>query len=773
MANGKKSAKRYNVEPIVNAMENKMKEIANRVKELRLISGLSIEEMAARTGISVQEYEQCEEGKTNLSIAFLYHCALSFGVDMGDILEGKSPKLSSYALTRRGAGQRIEEAHNMIGYNLAAGFRNRIALPLYMELNYQTGAESQPINLVTHEGQECDIVIRGQMKIQIGGHSEVLGPGDCIYYDSGTPHGMIAVGGEDCAFYAIVLRNQAARAGEPEAAALAATKRHGEDTERRVYQDFIIPTEENGVLTAIDFKNEEKFNFAFDVVDALGRRKPEKLAMLHISEDGTERRFTFLDMKKESARAANYFKSLGIKRGDRVMLVLKRHYQFWFAILGLHKLGAVAIPAPNQLLEKDFKYRFEAGKIKAILCTADGDVANAVDGAAKECPDLSYKILVGGKRDGWHSFDEEYEIYSSRYPRTEDAPCGSDPMLMFFTSGTSGYPKIAAHNYKYPLGHFHTAKYWHQVNPEGLHFTISDTGWAKAMWGKLYGQWLCEAATFVYDFDRFDPEKILPLFAKHKITTFCAPPTMYRMLIKQDISRFDLSSVEHASTAGEALNPEVFRQFEKSTGLKIMEGFGQSESTLIIGNLSGGSYKLGSMGKPVPLYDVHLLNSEGQEVARGESGEICIDISKGLPCGLAYAYESNPEVTAETWREGYYHTGDVAWMDEDGFLWYVGRADDVIKSSGYRIGPFEIENVIMELPYVLECGVSAAPDEIRGQVVKASIVLVKGTEGTDELKKEIQNYVKSRTAPYKYPRIVEFRESLPKTTSGKIIRKQL
>ena len=760
------------MEPVLNGMESKIKQIAARIKELRQITGLSVEEMAARTGTTVQEYEQCEAGNRNLSIAFLYHCTLSFGVDMGDLLEGKSPKLRSYALTRRGEGQKIEEAHNMIGYNLAYGFRNRIALPLYMELN-ATGKENQAIDLVTHEGQECDIVIKGHMKIQIGEHTEILGPGDCIYYDSGTPHGMIAVNGEDCTFYAIVLRNQAARIGEEEAELSVATKRYGEDSRRRVYHDFIIPTEENGVLKKLEFKNEEKFNFAFDVVDALGRRKPEKLAMVHVSEDGTERRFTFRDMKKESARAANYFKSLGIKRGDRVMLILKRHYQFWFSILGLHKLGAVAIPAPNQLLEKDLKYRFEAGRVKAIVCTADGDVSHEVDLAAAGCPGLAHKILVGGSREGWHSFDEEYSMFSSHYARAEDAPCGSDPMLMFFTSGTSGYPKIAAHNYKYPLGHFHTAKYWHQVNPDGLHFTISDTGWAKAMWGKLYGQWLCEAATFVYDFDRFNPEKILPLFAKYHITTFCAPPTMYRMLIKQDLSRFDLSSVEHASTAGEALNPEVFRQFEKSTGLKIMEGFGQSESTLIIGNLSGGSYKLGSMGKPVPLYQVHLLNPDGEEVARGENGEICIDISKGLPCGLAYAYEANEQVTAETWHDGYYHTGDVAWMDEDGFLWYVGRADDVIKSSGYRIGPFEIENVIMELPYVLECGVSAAPDEIRGQVVKASIVLVNGTEGTDELKKEIQNYVKSRTAPYKYPRIVEFRESLPKTTSGKIIRKML
>ena len=762
------------MEQKMTGMDFKIREVAGRIRELREISGFTVEEMAARTNLSVEEYIQCEAGNRNLSIAFLYRCTLSFGVDMGDLLEGRSPKLRSYDLTRKGEGQRIEEAHHMVGYNLAADFRNRIALPLYMEMKYRPGAEYEDIELVTHEGQECDIVIRGHMKIQIGSRTEILHAGDTIYYDSSTPHGMIAVDGEDCAFYAFVLSNSAAREGEQAAAVETPdTKFRAPDKQPRIYRKFIDRTVENGLLTKISFKDEEKFNFAFDVVDELGNTKPEKLAMLHLSEDGTERRFTFLDMKKESARAANYFKSLGIKRGDRVMLVLKRHYQFWFSILGLHKLGAVAIPATNQLLEKDFTYRFTAGNVKAILCTADGNVADAVDAAALKCPDLTCKILVGGSREGWHDFNDEYTMFSSHFDRKEDSPCGSDPMLMFFTSGTSGYPKLAAHNYKYPLGHFITAKYWHRVNPEGLHLTISDTGWAKALWGKLYGQWLCEAATFVYDFDRFDAEKILPLFAKYHITTFCAPPTMYRMLIKQDLSRFDLSSIEHASIAGEALNPEVFRQFQRATGLEIMEGFGQSESTLIIGNLNGSSHKIGSMGKPVPLYDVHLLDVDGNEVDTGESGEICINISNGLPCGLSYGYEGSPEITAETWRDGFYHTGDLAWRDEDGFYWYVGRADDVIKSSGYRIGPFEIESTIMELPYVLECGVSAAPDEVRGQVVKASIVLVKGTEGTDELKKEIQNYVKRRTAPYKYPRIVEFKTELPKTTSGKIIRKKL
>ena len=751
-------------------------EIAARIRELREISGISQEDMATRTGISVEEYRRCEDGAQDLSIAFLYRCVLILGVDMGDLLEGHSPKLRSYALTRKGEGQKIEEAHHMIGYNLASGFRNRIALPLYMKIAYRPNAELEDIELVSHEGQECDIVISGTMKIQIGEKTEILNPGDTIYYNSSMPHGMIAVGGEDCTFYAIVLSNSAAREGEQAASVATVTKAKSIDTQdaERIYRDFIIPTEdENGKLTDIAFKNVDNFNFAFDVIDTLGARKPDRRAMLHISEDGTEREFTFKDMMRESARCANYFKSLGIKAGDRVMLVLKRHYQYWFAVLGLHKLGAVVIPATNQLLTKDFAYRFQAGNVKAILCTADGEVANAVDEACAQYAGLEHKILVNGSRDGWHDFNEEYTMFSSHFNRTEDTPCGSDPMLMFFTSGTSGYPKLAAHNFKYPLGHFITAKYWHQVVPDGLHLTISDTGWAKSMWGKLYGQWLCEAGLFVYDFDRFDAEKILPMFAKHNITTFCAPPTMYRMLAKQDLSRFDLHTIRHASTAGEALNPEVYRQFQNATGLDILEGFGQSESTLIIGNLIGDSHKLGSMGKPVPLYKVVLLDSDGNPVDPGETGEICIDISKGLPCGLAYAYEGNDEVTAETWRDGYYHTGDLAWMDEDGFYWYVGRADDVIKSSGYRIGPFEIENVIMELPYVLECGVSAAPDEVRGQVVKASIVLVNGTEGTDALKKEIQDYVKSRTAPYKYPRIVEFKESLPKTTSGKIIRKKL
>ena len=760
----------------MTGLDFKLGEIAGRIRELREIEGLTAADMAKKTAVSEEEYLACENGRSDLNFAFIYRCALAFGVDVTDIIEGQSPNLKSYTVTRRGEGQRIEKAHGMTYYNLAASFKNRIAEPLYVKSVFSEEAQHRDIELTTHTGQECDLIIEGKLKVQVGEHKEVLGPGDSIYYDSSTPHGMIAVDSKDCIFYAIVLNPT----GEPIPELAGAEKGEEitpisrDDNKDRIYRQFIDITEnENGTPLSIKFKNTERFNFAFDLVDALADKDPEKLAMLHISRDKTERRFTFKDLKKASNQCANYFKSLGIKKGDRVMLVLKRHYQFWFAMLGLNKLGAVAIPATNQLQEHDFSYRFKAAGVKAIICTADGDTAHQADIAEKDYGKPLIKLIVNGEREGWRTFDEEYRLYSTHYERTADVPCGDDLMLMFFTSGTSGYPKIAAHNYKYALGHFHTAKYWHNVDPDGLHFTISDTGWAKAMWGKLYGQWLCEAATFVYDFDRFDAADILPMFAKYHITTFCAPPTMLRMMIKQDISQYDFSSVKHMTTAGEALNPEVYRQFEKATGLQILEGFGQSESTMIIGNMTGEPHKIGSMGKPAPIYDVDIIDADDKSVPAGETGEIVINIKNGLPCGLATCYYGDKKKTDETWHDGYYHTGDTAWRDEDGFYWYVGRIDDVIKSSGYRIGPFEIESVIMELPYVLECGVSAAPDPVRGQVVKASIVLVKGTEGSEELKKEIQTYVKAHTAPYKYPRIVVFKDSLPKTTSGKIQRNKL
>ncbi len=758
-------------------LNQKIQEMAGRIRELRDIVGLSTEEMALKTGISESEYISCENGEKDLNFTFIYRCANALNVNVTEIIEGYSPKLKGYTVTRRENGQKISQAHGMTYYNLAYAFQNRIAEPLYVKSVYNEENANKEIELTTHAGQECDIVVDGYLKVKIGKHEEILGPGDSIYYDSDTPHGMVAVNGKDCIFYAIVLNPT----GEP-IPELSSNKKlvdykkqeSVKDTKTREYHKFIdIAEDEDGTPTSIKFKNQDKFNFAFDLVDALAEREPEKLAMLHISKDKTERRFTFKDIKKESNRCANYFKSLGIKKGDRVMLVLKRHYQFWFAMIGLNKLGAITIPATNQLQEHDFEYRFNLAGVSAIICTGDGDTAHQVDIASEKCPSVVHKIMVNGTREGWRNFDEEYSLFSTQFKRTADSPCGEDMLLMFFTSGTSGYPKLATHNHKYPLGHFHTAKYWHTVDADGLHFTISDTGWAKSMWGKLYGQWLSEGAIFVYDFDRFDASDILPMFAKYQITTFCAPPTMLRMLVKEDISKYDLSSVKHMTTAGEALNPEVYYQFEKLTGLQIKEGFGQTESTMLIGNLVGKPHKIGSMGKPAPIYDIDLVDENGNSVADGETGEIVVNVKDGAPCGLFCGYYQDEEKTAEVWHDGYYHTGDTAWRDEDGFFWYVGRVDDVIKSSGYRIGPFEIESVIMELPYVLECGVSAVPDEVRGQIVKASIVLVKGTEPTEQLKKDIQTYVKSKTAPYKYPRIVVFRDELPKTVSGKIQRNKL
>ena len=748
----------------------KLREIAVRIREMREICGFSEETMAEKTEVTPEEYRLYESGNADFPFTFIHKCSLAFGIGITDLMEGQSAHLSSYTVTRKGQGQQTAKEDGIEIRNLAPLFRKKLGEPYYVRYEYSDKLQNAPIHLTKHNGQEFDLVVSGKLKVQVGEHVEYLEEGDSIYYNSSTPHGMIAVGGEDCVFLAMVLSGEDV---EDEVVHETMPPLHIPKKEM-VSEKFIVTTEDkNGSLETIDFKNDDKFNFAFDVVDTVAEKNPDKLAMIHISRDKTERRFTFNDMKRGSNQCVNYFKSLGIKRGDRVMLILKRHYQFWYAILALHKLGAIAIPATYQLQKHDIEYRFNAAEVSTIICTADGDVANQVDLAAADCPSLKNKLMVGGSRDGWRNFDEEFPLYSAHYHRPEDAPCGDDLMLMFFTSGTTGYPKIAAHTYKYPLGHYITAKYWHGVSDDGLHFTISDTGWGKALWGKLYGQWLCEGAVFTYDFDRFSAADILPMFAKYHITTFCAPPTMLRMMIKEDISKYDLSSIKHMTTAGEALNPEVYRQFKKATGLSIMEGFGQTELTLTIANLMGRSHKVGSMGRPVPLYDIDIVDPDGNPVPDGEVGEIVVRIDKKRPCGLFAGYYRNPEKTAEVMHDGLYHTGDTAWRDEDGFYWYVGRVDDVIKSSGYRIGPFEIESVIMELPYVLECGVSAAPDEVRGQVVKASIVLVKGTEPTEELKKEIQQYVKENTAPYKYPRIVVFKDELPKTISGKIQRNKL
>ncbi len=750
---------------------NELMEVALRIRELREIAGYSEETMAELTDVTDDVYRLYESGTADLPFTFLHKCALAFGVEMNDLMEGHSARLTSYTVTRRGKGQITAREDGIEIANLAPLFHKKIAEPYWVRYAYSAQQQNQPIHTTTHSGQEFDLVLEGHLKVQVGDHTEILHEGDSIYYNSSTPHGMIAVGGRDCLFCAVVLPGE-----EEEETFVRETVAGSRAKAPSIAQRFVETDEdENGVLKEIHFKNEKEFNFSFDVVDAIAATKPDKLAMVHLDRNHRERRFTFRDISRASAQAANYFKSLGIMRGDRVMLVLKRHYQFWFAILGLHRLGAIAIPATNMLMEHDFTYRFKAAGVSAVICTADGDTARQIELALPSSPSVVTKILVGGKRDGWHDYDAESVLFTRKYerPQGDECPKGDDPMLMFFTSGTTGYPKIATHSFTYPLAHYVTARYWQCVDPDGLHLTISDTGWGKALWGKLYGQWLCEGAVFVYDFDRFDSHDILPLFAKYHITSFCAPPTMYRFFIKEDLSKYDLSSIRHAAIAGEALNPEVLQQFRKATGLTLMEGFGQTETALSIANLAGMQPKPGSMGKPTPLYNVDIVSPDGHSVAIGETGEIVIRMEGDKQVGLFLGYYRDEEKTREVCHDGLYHTGDTAWRDEDGYYWYVGRVDDVIKSSGYRIGPFEIESVIMELPYVLECGVSAAPDPTRGQIVKASVVLTQDKEPSEALKKEIQEYVKKKTAPYKYPRIVVFRDSLPKTISGKIQRNKL
>ena len=744
-------------------------EIAERIRDMREIMGYSEAEMAEKTEVSLALYKAYESGEVDLPFTFIHKCALAFGIDITDLLEGRSSTLTSYTVTRKGMGQQTAKEAGIDIMNMAPKFKNKLAEPYWVRYEYSDELQHQPIHLTKHSGQEFDLVLSGALMVQVGSNKEVLHEGDSIYYNSSTPHGMIAVEGKDCVFCAVVMNGE-----DSEEYSMKTSIAPIPPSRKLLCEKFVeCKEDENGVLQSVEFKNTDSFNFGFDVVDAIAEKYPEKLAMIHLDKNKVERRFTFLDIKKESARCANYFLSLGIKKGDKVMLVLKRHYQFWFAMIALHKIGAIAIPATYQLREHDFVYRFNAAGVSAILCTSDGDCADIVDRVQGECPTLNLKVLVGGKEEGWRDFDAEYGFFKSSFRRTPDTPSGDEPALMFFSSGTTGNPKMVEHKHTYGLGHFLTARYWHNCEPDGLHFTISDTGWGKSLWGKLYGQWMCEGAVFVYDFERFQAQDLLPLFAKYQITTFCAPPTMLRMMIKEDLSKYDFSSVRHMTTAGEALNPEVAMQFKKATGLEIMEGFGQTETTLTVGNFRGTKVKLGSMGKPSPQYKVKIVDPDGVEVATGETGEIVVDIREGSPVGLFTEYYRDKEKTDEVIHDGFYHTGDTAWRDEDGYYFYVGRVDDIIKSSGYRIGPFEVESVIMELPYVLECGVSACPDPVRGQVVKASIVLTKGTEPTEELKKEIQNYVKAHTAPYKYPRVVVFRDELPKTISGKIRRNAL
>lgn len=535
------------------------------------------------------------------------------------------------------------------------------------------------------------------------------------------------------------------------------------------YVDEVLDS--NGFVCDYKLKCSENFNFAYDVVDEIASAEPDKLALLWCGKDGSERRFTYADLRDYSNKTANMLASKGVQKGDMVMVVLKRHYQFWFTILALHKLGAVIIPATFMLAKHDVEYRANSAGVKAIICTADGDTAAHVDAAMPACPTVGTRLIVNGTREGWESFDDAISGFSAEFERVSTHI--DEPMLLYFSSGTTGNPKMVLHTHTYALSHLTTAKYWHRINSESLHLTIADTGWGKAVWGKLYGQMFMESTVFVYDFDKFSAPDILSKIQKYKINSLCCPPTMFRFFLQEDLSKYDLSSLQHCSIAGEALNPDVFNNWYNATGLKLMEGFGQTETTATIANIEGMNPKPGSMGKPMPHYAVDIVDDAGTSLPPGETGEVVIHIENGAPYGLFREYYKDPELTAEAMSGGLYHTGDTAWKDEDGYYWYVGRKDDVIKSSGYRIGPFEIESVLNEHPAVMESAVTGVPDDLRGNLVKATIVLREGVEPSEELKKELQTYVKRETAPYKYPRVIEFVNSLPRTVNGKVRRAEI
>ena len=534
-------------------------------------------------------------------------------------------------------------------------------------------------------------------------------------------------------------------------------------------------TSEEDYREHLQFIIPEDFNFAYDVMDEWAKLKPYKVALLWTNEDGEEIRFTFKDMKEQTDQVAAYFMSLGIGHDDKVMLILKRHYQWWLAMLALHKIGAVAIPATHMLTRHDIVYRNQRASVKAIICAGDPYILSQIQEAMHESPTVKTLVSIGPEvPEGFHDWQAECP-HAPQFVRPEHVNTNEDTMLMYFTSGTSGEPKMVAHDHLYALGHLATGVFWHNLNADSIHLTVADTGWGKAVWGKLYGQWFAGATVFVYDHEKFTAEKIMRQIEKYRITSFCAPPTIYRFMIQEDFTRYDLSSLKYCTTAGEALEPAVFQKFYELTGIRMMEGFGQTETTMTLGTFPWNTPKPGSMGKPNPQYDIRLLKADGSECEDGEKGEICIKVGEHKPYGLFKCYYRDEEMTHQVWHDGLYHTGDMAWRDDDGYYWFEGRIDDVIKSSGYRIGPFEVESALMTHEAVVECAITGVPDEVRGMVVKATVVLARDwkDKAGDALVKELQQHVKRETAPYKYPRIIEFVDELPKTISGKIRRVEI
>lgn len=540
-------------------------------------------------------------------------------------------------------------------------------------------------------------------------------------------------------------------------------------------------TSEDDYAKYLHFIVPENFNFAYDVMDAWAEEKPDKVALLWTSESGEEVSTTYREFKEQTDRTAAYFMQLGIKHGDKVMLILKRHYQWWLSMMALCKVGAIAIPATHMLTVHDIVYRNQSASVKYIICANDEYITEQIAKAMPDSPTVKALVAVNALSEldkpipeGFHDWRKEW-AEAPAFVQPDNVNTNEDTMLMYFTSGTSGEPKMVAHDFLYALGHLTTGVYWHNLHANSLHLTVADTGWGKAVWGKLYGQWFAGATVFVYDHEKFTAEKIMRQMEKYHITSFCAPPTIYRFMIREDFSKYDLSSLEWCTTAGEAMNPSVANRFKELTGVTIYEGFGQTETTMTLGTFPWVKPRPGSMGKPNPQYDVQLLRQDGTECEDGEKGEICIRIGDKKPLGLFKGYYRDEERTKETWHDGIYHTGDMAWRDEEGYYWFVGRTDDVIKSSGYRIGPFEVENALMTHPAVVECAITGVPDPIRGMIVKATVVLApeyKAKAG-DELIKELQNHVKHETAPYKYPRLIEFVNELPKTISGKIRRVEI
>lgn len=540
-----------------------------------------------------------------------------------------------------------------------------------------------------------------------------------------------------------------------------------------IYHNFCKETfDEQGILTNLEIECEDTFNYAYDVVDEIAKATPDRVALVWCDKNGEERTFTFQELSTLSNQAANVFRSHGISRGDKVMLILKRHYQYWYALLGLHKLGAVAIPSTHMLTERDIIYRVQSADIKVILCTPEEKIPGYIEQVKKECPGLGDCMIVKGEKEGFCDFDAEILAADPTFSRVETKK--DDPMLLYFTSGTTGEPKGVLHDYAYPLGHIITAEYWQCVVDGGLHLTLADTGWAKAAWGKIYGQWLCGSAVMAYDYDHFYAHDILHIIEKYKVTSFCAPPTIYRYLVRTKLEKYDLTSLQQVTTAGEAMSEDTYQAFKKATGLSIREGFGQTETTLTLANLRDTKLHVGSMGKPTPYYDVDIVDDDLNPVGARVEGEIIIRPKSGKrQVGLFSGYADDEDQYHYVWRDGIYHTGDLAYRDEEGYFWFVSRKDDVIKSSGYRIGPSEVENILAEHPAVLECAVTGVKSKKRGYLIKATIVLSEGFEAGDALKTDIQDFVKKEAASYKYPRVIEFVDALPKTTNGKIRRDEI